>query len=257
MSMNICHDFRYGKIIYNNLDMFVGKSLKLYGEFSPGEGELFDQFIKEGDIVVEVGSNIGSHTIHLAQLAGNNGIVYAFEPQRLVFQILAGNIALNNIINTFCTQACVSDAPGVALVPVLNPEIQQNWGGMSLENSTHGEKVPVITLDSLDLPGCDFLKVDVEGMELNVLKGAKDLIDTFRPKIYAEADRDDKIVELFRYIDSLDYDLYFHQPPYYSPDNYFKNLENHFPNVVSQNVLCIPRELNIKIEGLTPIVVEK
>jgi len=90
--MNLVHDFRYGKIIYNTLDKYVGKSLKLYGEFSQGEADLFEMIVKPGACVVEVGANIGSHTIHLAQLAGKDGAVWAFEPQRLVFQILAGNI---------------------------------------------------------------------------------------------------------------------------------------------------------------------
>ena len=46
--INLCHDFRYGKIMYNQLDEFVGKSLRLYGEFSQGEAILFDQIVKPG-----------------------------------------------------------------------------------------------------------------------------------------------------------------------------------------------------------------
>ena len=69
--VNLCHDFRYGKIMYNQLDQYVGKSLRLYGEFSQGEADVFDQIVKPGHIVVEAGANIGSHTIHLAQLAGD------------------------------------------------------------------------------------------------------------------------------------------------------------------------------------------
>ncbi|MBQ3853504.1 MAG: FkbM family methyltransferase, partial [Anaerovibrio sp.] len=96
---NICHEFRYGKIMYNQLDQYVGRSLKLYGEYCQGEAALFEQIVKPGNIVVEAGANIGSHTIHLAQLAGDNGQVWAFEPQRLVFQLLAGNMALNSLTN--------------------------------------------------------------------------------------------------------------------------------------------------------------
>ena len=46
--INLCHDFRYGKIMYNQLDEFVGRSLRLYGEFSQGEASLFDQIVKPG-----------------------------------------------------------------------------------------------------------------------------------------------------------------------------------------------------------------
>ena len=70
--VNLCHDFRYGKIMYNQLDQFIGRSLRLYGEFSQGEADIFEQIVKPGYIVVEAGANIGAHTIHLAQLAGDN-----------------------------------------------------------------------------------------------------------------------------------------------------------------------------------------
>jgi len=72
-------------MIYNKNDMYVGKSLELYGEFSEGEVDLFRQLVHQGDTVLEIGANLGAHTLVLAQLAGEGGCVYAFEPQRLVF----------------------------------------------------------------------------------------------------------------------------------------------------------------------------
>lgn len=248
MSINLCHDFRYGKIMYNNLDMYIGKSLKLYGEFSQGEAELFDKLIKPGNIVVEAGANIGSHTIHLSQLVGKTGKVYAFEPQRLIFQLLAGNMALNSIENVYCIQACVSDKEGSVLVPFLDPSKANNFGGLSLKNTTFGEKCTVTTIDKLELQGCDFLKIDVEGMELNVLRGAENTIKTYRPIIYAEADRENKKEDLFSYIKSIDYRIYYHKPLLYNPDNYFKNTENVFQNTGSINIICIPKESQINLE---------
>ncbi len=117
-------------------------------------------------------------------MAGKDGSVWAFEPQRLVFQILAGNMAINNLTNVHCEQKCVADAPGQVKVPILDTEKINNWGGMSLENTSEGESVEVITLDSLKLSRCDFLKIDVEGMELQVLKGGEATINAFRPVIY-------------------------------------------------------------------------
>ena len=170
--INLCHDFRYGKIMYNQLDEFVGKSLRLYGEYCQGEADLFDQLVKPGHIVVEAGANIGSHTVHLAQLAGDSGEVWAFEPQRLVFQLLAGNIAINSLTNVRCIQKCLGDEPGTLLVPVLDVNRVNNWGGLALGSFKEGEPVEVVTVDSLPLRGCDFFKIDVEGMELQVLRGA-------------------------------------------------------------------------------------
>ena len=254
--MNLCHDFRYGKIIYNTLDMYVGKSLKLYGEYCQGEADIFEQVVHSGDCVVEVGANIGSHTVHLAQIVGKDGVVWAFEPQRLVFQILAGNMAINSLSNVYCEQKCVSDVKGKVNVPTLNVAEVNNWGGLSLENQQEGEPVDVITLDSLELPRCDFLKIDVEGMELQVLRGGETMIDAFRPIIYAEADREDKNRELFSWLHKKGYSIYSHKPHLYNPANYFGNPENVFQKgnaqIASINVLCLPKE-KYDLQGMEEI----
>ncbi|MBO4852220.1 MAG: FkbM family methyltransferase [Schwartzia sp.] len=265
--VNLCHDFRYGKIMYNQLDQYVGKSLRLYGEYSQGEADFFGQIVKPGHLVVEAGANIGSHTIHLAQLAGDEGQVWAFEPQRLVFQLLAGNVALNSLTNVHCLQKCLGDADGsIVKVPVLNVNVVNNWGGLELGNCAEGEPVEQITIDSLDLPRCDFFKIDVEGMELQVLRGAEKTIRKYQPVIYTEADRQEKNGALFAYLRSLGYRLYWHEPPLYNPDNYFHNSENVFAQVtkredgstsiaqiVSSNVLCLPKDSPIKLDGFTEV----
>ncbi|WP_037368041.1 FkbM family methyltransferase [Selenomonas ruminantium] len=261
-SMNKCIDFRYGKIIYNTRDQYIGKSLELYGEYSESEARIFEFFIKPGDTVVEVGANIGSHTVHLAQLVGDSGVVWAFEPQRLVFQLLAGNMAINGITNVFCQQQCVSDKSGTILVPVLDVDDIVNWGGLSLEHSQAGEPVQVITLDSLELPRCDFMKIDVEGMEQNVLQGARKTIEKYRPVIYMEADRPQKREKLLAYTKSLGYRIFDHNAPLYNEDNFFHNPENVFIatipvdeetvaniSIASINVICLPKESPIQING--------
>ncbi len=262
--INICHDFRYGKIMYNQLDQYVGRSLQLYGEYCQGEADLFDQIIRPGHIVIEAGANIGAHTVHLAQLAGESGQVWAFEPQRLVFQLLAGNIALNSLTNVHCLPNCLGDTDGQTLnVPVLDVNVVNNWGGLELGSWKTGEPVQVITVDSLDLPGCDFFKIDVEGMELQVLRGAQKTISKYHPIIYTEIDRIEKNDELFRYLRFLGYRLYRHTPSLYNPDNYFHNPENVFKTdlpeggcqiIVSYNALCIPSDSAIQLNGFEEIV---
>ena len=264
--INICHDFRYGKIMYNQLDQYVGKSLKLYGEYSQGEADIFEQLLQPGDTVIEAGANIGSHTVHLAQIVGPNGKVYAFEPQRLVFQLLAGNIAINSLTNVYCRNQAVGECAGELSVPDLDPLKINNWGGLSLLDKHAGEKVPVITLDSLHIPDCRLLKADVEGMELFVLKGAIETINRCRPYLYLEADRSDKQKPLFDFIFEQNYKIYHHNPPLYNPNNYFHNPENVFikkiekdgntsiAEIWSFNVLCVPKELNVNITGFEEVV---
>lgn len=258
---NLCQDFRYGKIIFNLLDKYIGKSLHLYGEFSQGEADLFTQIIKEGDVLVEAGANIGAHTVHLAQLVGETGRVYAFEPQRLVFQTLCGNLALNSLPNVFAYQEALGAEPGTLMVPCLSVDVPHNWGGVSLVNATSGDKVQVRTIDSLGLEKCAFIKVDVEGMEWAVLEGAASTITRLRPLLYVELDSGDQYDDqLVANIKKMGYRVYKHKPTLFSADNYFHNSKNLLTKtvknaqgqqveawIVSVNVLCIPEEKPISV----------
>src|SRR5690242_661708 len=85
---------RHGRMIYNTNDIYVGRSLDLYGEYSEGETEVFAQLVNAGDVVVEVGANIGTSTVWFGKHVGPAGAVVALEPQRIVFQILCANVAL-------------------------------------------------------------------------------------------------------------------------------------------------------------------
>jgi hypothetical protein len=111
------------------------------------------------------------------------------------------------------------------------------------------------TLDNVVLERCRLIKIDVEGMELDVLQGGAKTIAKLRPFLYVENDRKDRSDALIRYIDSLGYEMFWHRPPLFNPDNYFKNPVNVFGNIVSLNMLCIPRPSSISIQGLPPVAV--
>ena len=110
---------RHGTLLYNKNDIYIGKSIEKYGEFSYLEAKIFEQICKAGDVVIEVGANIGAHTLYLSKLVGN-GYVFAFEPQRLVFQNLCANLALNSISNVFAYQEAVSNENGTIIIPECN-----------------------------------------------------------------------------------------------------------------------------------------
>jgi FkbM family methyltransferase len=242
----------HGLMLYNRHDRYIGRSIERYGEFSLGEIELFRQAVQPGWHVVEAGANIGAHTLILAQQVGPRGRVYAFEPQRVLFQTLCANMALNSLTHVYCRQEALGAAAGTTYVPWLDYNAENNFGGLSLTHR-QGEPVPVVPLDSLDLPRCDFLKIDVEGMELEVLRGASQTIQRFRPLLYVENDRPEQSAELIRYLQELGYELYWHLPPLYSPHNSFRNPENEFGRTVSVNMLGVHRSVPQNISGLAKV----
>ena len=252
--LRMCRD---GPMLYNKHDIFVGGSLRKYGEFSIDEQTLFAQIVQPGSVVVEVGANIGSHTIPLSRLVGRDGQVHAFEPQRIVFQTLCANLALNHCANVFASQAGVGAASGSILVPAIDPRTRFNFGGLSLADARGGEPVPLVTIDSLDLPICHLLKVDVEGMECEVLAGAGKTIDLYRPVMFVENDREERSEELLTRVRDLGYRAYWHMAPLFNPANFAGESEDIFPAIASLNVLCVPDELNLPATGLRRVASPK
>lgn len=238
---NRLKDCRYGRMLYNVNDMYVGRSLDLYGQFSEAEVEVFRQIVRPGDVVLDAGANIGAHTVFFARATEPKGAVFAFEPQRLVFQLLCANVALNDFIHVWCYPCALGEKPGTILVPTLRPDRENNFGGLSLEGRTRGEPVQVIRADSLPIASCRLIKIDVEGMELSALKGCTGLIERFGPALYVENDRAEHSTELIRFIDSLGYDQFWHLPPLYDPNNFLRNPANVFGDIVSRNMLCLRR----------------
>jgi FkbM family methyltransferase len=239
---------RYGQMLYNVNDMYVGRSLDLYGEFSEAEVELFRRLVRPGDLVLDIGANIGAHTVFFSRQVGPAGRVLAFEPQRVVFQTLCANIALASALNVSCNHNAVGPERGQINVPVLDYARENNFGGLSL-GGTNGDVVPVLTIDSLDLPRCNFMKIDVEGMERAVLAGARGTIARFKPVLYVENDRAERSRELIRFIDGLGYAMYWHKPPLYNPRNFFGNPTNVFGQVISANMLCVHRSMSLRVPG--------
>ena len=244
---------RSGPMLFNKYDQYIGGSLKKYGEFSLLEQLLFRELVRGGDLVVEVGANIGAHTVELSRLAGAQGEVHAFEPQRIVFQTLCANLALNQCANVHAEQAALGTEMGTVDVPSPDPNVPANFGGISLIGARGGEKVPMITLDSLELPACHFLKADVEGMEVEVLKGAARTIDAYRPVLYLENDRDERSRELLEIVLSIGYRAYWHLPFLFNPGNFAGDPENIFPGIISVNVLCVPQASKFEGGGLDPV----
>jgi FkbM family methyltransferase len=171
----------------------------------------------------------------------------------VLFQILCANVALNGYVNVFCRQEAVGNESGTINVPPVDYGVEANFGGLQLGGEVPGESVTVSTLDSLELKRCDLIKVDVEGMELEVLRGAAATIERCHPILYVENDRVEKSPALIEFIMSLGYVLYWHLPPLYHQANYYRNPKNVFGRIVSSNMLCVHRSVASSINGLQQI----
>jgi FkbM family methyltransferase len=244
---------RYGRMLYLRGDVYIGRSLELYGEYGQSENALFAQLLAPGHIAVEVGANIGAHTVHLGKLVGPGGAVLAFEPQRIIFTVLCANLALNDLFNARPIHAAVGSSEGTINVPVLDPRAQQNFGGLSLGKTSQGEPVSQVMLDRYPLPSLRLLKLDVEGMETEVLLGARQTIAQHRPFLYVENDRRDKSTGLIRLIEELGYRSYWHLAPLFNPANFAGHAENVFGGVVSINMISLPNESPVSITGFRPV----
>lgn len=235
---------RYGPMLCNRHDEYVGRSLLRYGEYSEGETALFRTLLAPGDVVIEAGANIGALTVPLAQHVGPTGRVLAFEPQRLAFQLLCANVALNSLTNVEARQAALGASRGTLPVPMLNPDQPQNIGGLAVRGHATGEPVPLMRLDDYgELAKLHLLKADVEGMELAVVLGANRAITTHWPHLYLECDRQDQAPALIGTLEQYGYRLWVHEPPLYHPENFRAERENVFTRgeavIVSINLLGI------------------
>ena len=240
---------RYGLMLYNVNDVFIGRSLELYGEYLENEIKLYRQLLGEGDLVVDGGANIGCFSLFFARAVGATGAVYAFEPQRLIYQNLCANMALNGIANVAAWQAGLGAEPGTMTVPWIRYDRPGNFGGVALAAEGPGDKVPITTVDALDLPRCKLIKIDVQGMEGEVLRGADATIAKFRPYLYVENDIRERSPALIQQLFDLDYRLYWHRPMMFNENNFYGHKENVLVLPTAEgplvrlniNMFCVPK----------------
>eukprot|EP00290_Baffinella_frigidus_P055520 CAMPEP_0180340692 /NCGR_PEP_ID=MMETSP0989-20121125/800_1 /TAXON_ID=697907 /ORGANISM="non described non described, Strain CCMP2293" /LENGTH=421 /DNA_ID=CAMNT_0022329423 /DNA_START=6 /DNA_END=1268 /DNA_ORIENTATION=+ len=253
-------DARHGTFLVNVNDMYIGASLLAYGEWSEDEITVMTYNLGADSVAVDVGANIGAMTIPIARSVPK-GFVVAFEPQRVVNQMLSSNAQLNGLANIDVRRAgCGEPQPGPIQVPDIPPTNIFNFGGLSLVHlspeqapkSGHYSKwdhVPVESIDSLGLPRLDLVKIDAEGMETSVLRGGAETIKKFLPAVYMEYK--DNAAKLMSEIKKLGpYLCYYHDPPLYSPRNFRKEKHNIFGQTMSFNILCLARRTHKIPKGL-------
>ncbi len=253
----------HGPLFVLATDTTVGRSLIEYGEWSAREIELLRQALRPGDRVIDIGANIGTHTISLAKIVGPQGSVLAFEPQPLIFQLLAANVLINRAANTELVLGACGAISGTVALAGIDYTRDGQYSALSLadlQRLSHETSAAIQTVNTFvldDMYGADrlrLIKIDVEGMEKEVLRGAERLIERHRPTLYIENEWPETSEELLRTLASLDYRSFWHMIPLYNPDNYYGNPCNRFGHASIVNNLCIPSEMSFDAYNLQPVV---
>lgn len=237
---------RYGKFRIIDSDNVISHSLKEYGEWAQQEIDFLLHFIKAGDSVADVGAFIGTHSRAFSDTVGINGVVYAFEPRGKIVEVLLDNVKLSPIQNIKLFQCGLGDECREIEITEALEYSEKNFGNFSLntiKKAVEGtQRIHLRTLDEFSIAHLDLIKVDVEGMEIDVLLGGDATILKNRPFIFAEVNSLRGGVPLINWCASHQYFMFCALHPAYNPHNFFKNSVNHFSNAVEVGALLIPKE---------------
>lgn len=189
--------FKPDWVMVGNNQMFIDKNDRVVSEVLLHQGvwekfetELFKKHLKRGGMVMDIGANIGYHTLIAAEIVGENGHVYAFEPLPKNFRLLKKNVVVNSYRNVTLVNKALSDKNGTGKLFLSR---EDNWGDVRIFNS-HDKRssinIKLMTLDSFfgqKIPQIDVMKMDVQGAEALVLKGSfKTIKKNKRLKLFTE-----------------------------------------------------------------------
>jgi FkbM family methyltransferase len=145
-------------------------------------------------VFLDIGAHTGLFCLGVQDLCAK---IYAWEPQRIVFNLLAGTVAINSLEHIWLYGCALGACNGLIPIPTFDYRKSTNFGGVEFggrqkygigqePGTWNGETTPLRTLDSFNFVRVDVVKIDVEGMEMDVLKGAVETIQKHRPKILIE-----------------------------------------------------------------------
>lgn len=250
------HPLRWGNFILLEGDMISSFS-QYYGEWAEVEVQIFRSLLQPNDNVIEVGANIGMHAVPLAKTIPQ-GKLFCFEPQRIIHQILCGNVALNQLTNVKIYQQAVGSSGG-GRIEIETSDYSNTWNygsfslekGFSSESTFEGnttlETVEIVALDEVTelqaLPHLKLLKIDAEGFETQVLSGASQLIEKHKPLIFVEALPNEKFMPLLTTLEEMNYCCYWVVSDRYQKKNFFNKPPLAEIEGSDFNFLCYPKSV--------------
>jgi len=224
---------KHGNFFLPEVDQFILPCLMKHKVWEEQTIDKCKTILNKDSVVVEVGSHVGTHTIPISRMVSR---VYAFELQRLIFQVLNANIVMNQRFNIMTFWEGVSNEESIKHIDEIDwsayEKFKLNTGNMKIEllERPEGLLTPITVLDKklYDLDRLDLLKLDVEGHEIKVLQGAKNLIEKFKPHILSEFG-DDNLDTIKEFLNN-----------HYT----FEDLSDYVPdtNALNKVLYCKPKE---------------
>jgi FkbM family methyltransferase len=226
---------RWGQFLLIHGDL-ISNYVDRLGYWCDIEVDLFRILLPaETGVTIEVGANIGMHTVPLAKLC-SRGEVICYEPQRPIFHVMCANLALNNCLNVRTRHAAAGEAAGRIPIQTSNYDAPWNYGSFSISKGfssegdftdpVNSEMVEIVALDedpALDhLQSLNFLKIDAEGHELGVLRGAEHLIVRHRPDIFVEPGSTENVDAIIEFMKPHGYSGYWFVGRRFGPDEDFE-----------------------------------
>jgi FkbM family methyltransferase len=181
---------KLGDVFDIDLSSFLEWQIWAFGSFEEHFAELFRQLVKKGERCIDVGANVGVHTVRLGKLVGPFGEVTAIEPDPDVARRNRANVALNQLNNVRVIEAAASDHEGDSVQLYRPDDRDSNRARASMRQHEYltGEavSVPTVTVDGISDKPVALIKIDVEGCESAVISGAAQTIRRYRPSIVYE-----------------------------------------------------------------------
>ncbi len=182
------------------------------GNYESGQRALFEKMIAQGDVVYDIGANVGFYTLLAALLVGKNGRVIAFEPVPRNLYYLKKHLKMNHITTVNVVEKSVSNKNGSTLFCLgrnsAMGHVFSNWVDTPEDEYI---TVPMICLDDA-IEGCNFpipdcIKIDIEGAEMYALDGCKNMLKQYHPMIFLSVHSSDLRRECFTFLKSMKYNI--------------------------------------------------
>ncbi len=181
---------KFGDDFEVDFSSFLEWQLWAFGSYEEHFASLFRHLVRPGDRCIDVGANVGVHTVRLAKLAGARGEVIALEPDEELIRRARNNLILNHLTNVHLIQAAAAERSGEK-VKLYRPDmLDSNKGRASLLPHTYltgsAATVPTASIDDINDGPVALIKIDVEGCESAVVSGATRTIEKYSPSIIFE-----------------------------------------------------------------------